>query len=111
MMNITAIDFRPFRKNTLRGFAIIEIAELHLRMRDVAIHQQGGSRWAALPARAQIDRDGNLIRDDRGKIAYVAIFEFADPGTRNAFSQAVIAAIERFNPEIFATLGALASGE
>jgi hypothetical protein len=46
------------------------IAELRLEIRDVAIHQRGDARWAALPARPQLDCDGNPIRDAAtGKIA------------------------------------------
>jgi hypothetical protein len=92
--SITVLDFKPLHRNTLVGFANIRIAEMHLEIRDVAIHVKGGSRWAQLPAKPMIDRDGAAIRDSTtGKIAYTNLFEFTDRATRDAFSHAVIAAL------------------
>jgi hypothetical protein len=92
--SITIRDFKPIHRNTLVGFAIICIPELHLTIKDVAIHQKGSSRWAALPAKPMIDRDGVAIRDSTtGKITYSNILEFTDRATRDAFSHVVIAAL------------------
>jgi len=93
-LSITCRDFKPLRRNTLRGFAAIRIAELRFDIKDVAIHCKGDSRWAALPAKPMIDGNGVVLRDrDSGKISYSNIFEFTDRATRNAFSDAVIAAL------------------
>jgi hypothetical protein len=56
--SVAITDFRPLHKNTLRGFATIRIPELRLEIRDVAVHEKGSSRWAQLPARPQLDRNG-----------------------------------------------------
>ena len=40
--------FRPWAKNTLVGFASIEIAEIGLTIHDVAIHEKGRTRWARI---------------------------------------------------------------
>jgi hypothetical protein len=104
MPNIIALDFKPLRKGTLLGFATVEIRELGLRVRDIAIHRSSGSCSAAMPAKAMIDAQGNLIHDpERGRISYTAIFEFADASARGVFSQAVIDAVAQFNPAIFTT--------
>jgi hypothetical protein len=94
---ITCLDFKPVAKNTLRGFATIRIAEMRLIIHDVAIHARGDARWAALPAKPQITKEGTVVVRD-GKTQYVTILEFADAGTRNAFSSAVIRAVLDFAP-------------
>jgi hypothetical protein len=99
-LSITIADFRPLNKNALRGLATIRIAALRLEIRDVAVHQRDDARWAALPARPQLDRNGNPIRDAAtGKIAYSTVFEFIDRQTRDAFSRAVWHAVEAINPD------------
>jgi len=101
--SITCHDFKPFHRNTLRGFVSIRIAELRLDVKDIAIHSRNESRWAALPAKLMIDKDGAALRDaTTGKIQYSNIFEFTDRATRNAFSNAVIDAVLKTFPNAFA---------
>ena len=92
-LSIEIESFRPQRTNTLFGFATILIPELHLRIFDCTVHEKNGTRWIGLPAKPQITREGMVRKDDRGKTAYSPVLEFADRGTREAFSQRVIAAI------------------
>lgn len=93
-LSITVRDFKPLHRNTLRGFAVIRIPEMCLTIRDVAIHVMGDSRWAQLPAKPMIDKDGTAIRDRAsGKISYCTILEFDSRAVREAFSHAVIAAL------------------
>jgi hypothetical protein len=86
---VACIDFRPWPKNTLCGFASIKIAEIGLTIHDVAVHQKGSARWAQPPARPQV-RDGILVKDDESKILYAKIMDFDD---RAGFSAAVIQAV------------------
>ena len=96
--SISCHAFRPLRRNTLVGFA--NINELRLEICDIAIHVKGNSRWAQLPAKPMIDKDGVAIRDrETGKISYSTIFEFTDRATRDAFSHAVIEAVLRVFPD------------
>src|SRR5258708_16236915 len=67
---LACLGFRPCRNGTLVGFAIIKFNELCLEVRDVAIHRKGNARWAQLPAKAQLDEDGQTIRLD-GKVQHV----------------------------------------
>jgi hypothetical protein len=99
-LSITVTDFKPLARNTLVGFATIHIPEMRLTLRDVAIHQKGNERWAQLPAKPQIDREGVAIRKD-GKIQYSTILEFDDRTVRDAFSGAVIAALLEHEPNAF----------
>lgn len=92
--------FRPLRRNTLIGFAVVTITELKLTIRDVAIHQKGDARWAQLPAKAQL-KHGALIKDAAGKTRYAPVTEFTTRRVRDAFSAAVIAALREHTPHAF----------
>jgi hypothetical protein len=100
-LSVIVEAFTPRHSNTLRGFCSVLIPEMRLRIHDVAIHEKNDSRWAALPAKPQITRDGTVKRDERGKAAYATIIEFADRDTREAFSQRVIASLLEFAPSAF----------
>jgi hypothetical protein len=96
-LSVKVESFKPLRSNTLFGFADTLIPELHLRIREVTMHESHGKRWIGLPAKAPIGREDSVRRDERGKIAYSAILQFTDGATRDAFSQRAIAALlERF---------------
>ena len=41
---ITCTEWRPLVRNTLRGFAQIEIWELRMKIHDVAVHEKGDRR-------------------------------------------------------------------
>jgi hypothetical protein len=91
-LTITCTDFRPLRKNTLCGFAKVRINEMRLLIHDVAIHRKGDSRWAQLPAKPQITKDGKTVIKD-GKTQYATILEFDSRDVREAFSTRVIEAV------------------
>ena len=96
---ITCDDWRAVRRNTLLGFAAIKIRELHLTIRDVAVHEKGERRWAQLPARPQI-KDGEAITDAAGKAQYFPN-GLRGRGLPDAFSAAVCAAILAHEPRAF----------
>ena len=43
-----AIEFRPYRKNTLRGFFIMELAS-GMQIRDCTLHEANGKAWVGFP--------------------------------------------------------------
>jgi len=43
---ITILDWKPIRKNTLRGFTCVKIERVSFRIDDMAIHQKGSSSGA-----------------------------------------------------------------
>jgi hypothetical protein len=94
--------FKPLRSNTLFGFADLVIPELCLRVRDATVHQMNGRRWVGLPAKPQINRDGVVRRDARGKILYAAVLQFIDRTAADAFSARVIGALLAEYPHAFA---------
>lgn len=96
-ISLTCTDFRPLRRNTLRGFATIQIAHLRTTMREVAIHDRDGKTWAQPPSRPWT-KNGQLFIGNDGKTRYSPLFEFDSPAVRGAFSDAVIRAIRQFAP-------------
>ena len=103
-MKIVCKKFSPLERNTLRGFAEINIVDIGMVIKDVALHTKNGSSWAQPPAKPQI-RDGVAEKDDAGKIQYTPIIEFASREARDKFSAAVIEAV-RAIPEGRRALGA-----
>ena len=98
---VIVTNFRPLQRNTLRGFCNVYIAEMHLVVRDVAVHQYAsGGRWVVLPGRPIVD-NGVLRLTDAGKIEYAPVLTFDSRAVGEAFSKAVIAALLRFKPDAF----------
>jgi hypothetical protein len=93
-------DWKSLNRNTLRGFAVVRIQELHLIIRDVAVHEKNGRRWAQLPAKPQI-KDGAIVKDATGRSQYFPIMEFSGREVQDAFSAAVINAIQARDPNAF----------
>jgi hypothetical protein len=90
-------DWRAVRKNTLRGFVVVELPS-GLTVRDVSIHQKNGKSWASLPARPLLDTEGRQVRSD-GKPQYAAMLQWRDRGLSDRFSAAVIAALLAARPD------------
>jgi hypothetical protein len=90
---VECLSFNRVERNTLRGFAKVRIRELQLIIKDVTLHEKGGSRWVGLPAKPQI-HGGAVVTDDRGKTAYAAVLEFENRAASDAFSEAVWRAVE-----------------
>jgi len=97
--SVECVGWKPLHRNTLRGFCDVRLPELKLCIHDVAVHQHdSGARWAALPSKPQIDREGNAKRGPDGKIAYVPLLELEGRPVRDAFSAAVVRALIAFDP-------------
>jgi hypothetical protein len=101
-LTLTCTNFRPFAKNTLVGFAEIFVEDLQLTIRDISVHTKNASRWAALPAKPMMNRDGSPLRDPTtGKPQYVSILQFASRPVADAFSAAAIEAVLKHSPNAF----------
>ena len=100
-MPIVCEKWTPRRSNTLHGFADVLLERTHLRIHDVALHEKNGRRWAQLPGRPMIDRDGVALRDENGKTKYARILEFETREASDDFSRACIAAVLAQFPAAF----------
>lgn len=96
-MQVALLSWKSVPRNSLRGFATIRLGK-SLSIKDVAVHCSNGKRWAALPSKPLIGADGAAMKDDRGKIKYVAIMEWLDRTVSDDFSASVVDAVEREYP-------------
>lgn len=94
------LGFKSMRKNTLRGFASIELPN-GLRIDDVPVHLSRGKAWAALPSKPQLDGDGRHRRDPNGKPAYVALLQWRSRDLADRWSAAVVDLVRRSYPNVF----------
>jgi hypothetical protein len=89
-------DWRPLTRNSLRGFATIELPN-GLTISDVSVHVSNGRAWASLPAKPQLNPDGTTRRSDDGKIIYTAFLKWGNRTLQDGFSAAVVQAVEAEN--------------
>jgi hypothetical protein len=95
---VRILDWRELRSNHLLGFAKIELPS-GLVINDVCILAGERGPWASPPAKPQVDRDGNVVRESNGKLRYSPVIEFRDKETRNRWSDAVIEAVRTAHPD------------
>ena len=84
---IRCIKFRPYQKNTLRGFADLELGRTGIIIRDCTLHEKNGKEWVGFPARSYEAKDGTT--------AWQPLVEFAAGATeaRRQFQEQAVAAI------------------
>jgi hypothetical protein len=97
---LTCAVFRRMVRNSLRGFADILIDDLDLILRECPCHVSHGRRWVGMPARTQV-QDGTVLTDARGKTLYVALLDFSDRWSRDAFADAAVEAVIAHTPTAF----------
>lgn len=96
LMPVQILEWRALRKNSLLGFASIQLGAL--KIKDVTVNTSHGKLWAGLPSKPMIDRDGAAMRNEQGKVRYVPILEWDSKETGNRFSESVVAALEETHP-------------
>ena len=96
-MQLTLLDWRPMKRNSLRGFATVRLGKA-FKISDIVIHCNSGKRWASLPSKPQVDGNGVAVKDERGKIKYLPVVSWMDKDSSDRFSVAVIEAVEREYP-------------
>src|SRR4051794_18520711 len=90
--SLRLVDWKPLVSGALLGRAAVEINGLIIA--DIGVFAHNGSRWTQLPAEPQRDLDGQLVRDDRGKVKYRRRLTWQSRSLQEWFREAVIAAIE-----------------
>jgi hypothetical protein len=94
---IRASDWRPVERNSLRGFITLNLEPSGLVLRDCTVHRtQDGREWIGLPAKPQIDRDGQHRKDpETGKSLYTAVVEVQGKEAWERFQTAPLAAVRQ----------------
>lgn len=90
-------DFRPVRKNSLLGFAKIELP-IGLVISDVTVHESHGKRWASMPSKPVLDSDGRHKQSADGKREYAFIISWRSRELSDGFSEAVLSALDADKP-------------
>ncbi len=98
---VTIRDWRPMRKNSLLGFARVELPS-GMIIADVTILVGERGPWASPPSKPMMGKDGVALTDDKGKIRYSPVIEFASKEIRDRWSVGVIEAMRASHPEVFA---------
>jgi hypothetical protein len=83
--------FRPMVKNTLRGFATVELSN-GLIIEDLTIHTKGDRSWVGMPGKPQM-QDGR-IKEVNGKPQYVNILKWSSRERGDKFSDEVVKLIK-----------------
>jgi hypothetical protein len=87
IMAVKILEYRPFEKNTLRGFLTVQTPEGWI-IRDICIHGRDQSRWLALPAKP--------IKKEDGSTLWVAIIKQGDRAKWNLFESETFAALDQY---------------
>lgn len=98
-MPITILEWKPLVRNTLRGFAKLQLGALTIT--DCPVHDTQGRKWCGLPSKPMIDGEGTVKRDDAGKIKYVPLLQWATKGASDRFSDSVVLALQQKHPDAF----------
>jgi hypothetical protein len=91
------VSFRAALKNTLRGFAVVELPN-GLRILDIPVHAKGGKAWAGLPGRPVIDGSGRHHTVD-GKRQYAKLLEWRSPELGDEFLRRVVDLVRAEHPD------------
>jgi hypothetical protein len=94
------VGWRRLRRGSLVGFADVELPAFGLRFCGCSVFEKNGRRWATLPGRPQV-KDGQLIRDDAGKLVYEPSAIWLDTRLGEAFSGRVCELVAGADPSAF----------
>lgn len=94
------VSFRAVTKNTLRGFATVELP-IGLKIAECPVQiSNGGKAWAALPSKPQL-KDGQQIVTG-GKAQWTNILSWPDKETQDRWSEKVVQLVRAEHPEALA---------
>jgi DNA-binding cell septation regulator SpoVG len=93
-------EFKERRANTLRGFCRVRLVS-GMILEDVGIHQGVDGCWVSMPSKPMIDARGAVVRDERGKIRYVNLVNFATRAKRDQLTQMILEAVLTKFPQAF----------
>ena len=89
--------WRPLVRNTLRGFADVELPS-GLQIDEIAVHVRNGRAWASLPARPMLDADGrHVVRE--GEPQYASIMRWRTRELADRWSATVVELVREANPD------------
>jgi hypothetical protein len=91
------ISWKPLVKNSLRGFATVELP-IGLKIIDCPVLVGPNGAWATLPSRPVLDRDGKHSKPD-GKPQYSTVVEWKSRDLSERFSQTIVELVRQAHPD------------
>lgn len=88
MLDITCTAFKPFPKNTLRGFADLIIPSVGLKILGCTYHEKSTSNWIGLPSKEFSKSDGSR--------RWTPTVDFLDDVAKREFQNAAVQAIKKY---------------
>ena len=79
-------EWRPFEKNTLRGFLSLELPS-GIIIHNCMLHEKNGAKWIGLPAREY---------QKGGERSWMALVDFADKESRQSFQEYALQAVDSY---------------
>jgi hypothetical protein len=83
---------QPSQSRLLLGRATTELNDLVIN--DIAIFERDGRRWSQMPSEPARNRDGQIVKDEHGKIRYRTPLRWSTRELQDRFSRALITKIE-----------------
>ena len=83
---ITISDWKPYEKNTLRGFFTATLPS-GLVFHNLMLHEKNGKRWVSFPARSW--------KNAEGEQQWAPYIEFRDGTTADKFRDGVLVALDK----------------
>jgi hypothetical protein len=90
-MAVEIKDFRPYERNTLKGFLTVLLQPSGLEIRDLTVHQKGDRRWVNMPSRP--------YQNSEGKTSYSFIILFPDKERSQRFQDVALKALDEYLPK------------
>ena len=87
------VEFKPYEKNTLRGFFSLELAN-GIQIKDCTLHEKSGRAWFGFPGVPQIDRETGTVIKENGKIMYKNVIFVQDKKQNEALQKTVVAMLK-----------------
>jgi hypothetical protein len=102
MTGVVIEEFVVVTKATLRGFARVRLPS-GLVLHDVAIHQRDGTAWASPASKPVLNRDGQQMKDQNGKLLWSPIISFTSREVRDRLNTAILDALRQSRPEVLSS--------
>lgn len=92
-LRLRLLGYEAINKGALLGRAKVRLP-CRLEISDIGVFEKDGRRWVQMPAEIVRDRDGQPLKDDRGKIRYRSALRWETRDLQDGFSEALITLIE-----------------
>ena len=87
------LSFERIDKGALVGKAKVRLPN-QLEIDGIGVFQKDGRRWSQMPSEVVRDRNGNPLKDEKGKVRYRSPLKWANSDLQERFNEVLIGLIE-----------------